>query len=249
MRKNTKFNLYINSDNKRIWNIIEDLKHEKVDISSYLCSKIIEGYEKDNHHPMSEPIVKAPIKEKNHLIYDLAEIAKEAEENGIDGHDISYVLPHMYSNSEISKDDMTDLVSFIVKLYLTVVNTNEIKKIILANPDKFPNTKKDIDTKYRINEFKKLLNLELFDDIDRKVLYDEQKKKEEMEERNIKMIELNRQKLQIERQQWEHENPGREFWTKGMSDEEIETSNKLLSGEWEIVTTDSYEPDETSTFI
>lgn len=245
MKKDNKFRLYINAQNKRMWNIIEELRSNGLNVSSYFCSKIIEGYEKDNHHPMSvaEPEHIAPILKKNHLIHDLTILAKEHETIGIDGLNINYVLPHMFSNSEISKEDMTDLVVFIFKLYTTVICTNDIKNIIINNPDKILSSKKDLNSKYKSDEFKKILNLELLDDIDRKILFEEQKKKAAVEERNRKMIELTRKKLEMEKTQWEIENPGRAYWTKGMSDEEIETSNKLLSGEWEIVT-DSYEPTE-----
>jgi hypothetical protein len=156
----------------------------------------------------------------------------------------------MYFKAELTREAMVDIAVFAFKLYMTIINTEEIRNVIIKHPEKVLKSKRDTQIKYKVEGLKKLLNLELLDDIDRKILYDEQKQKEEMEERNRKMMELNRQKLQIEKAQWEFENPGREYWTKGMTDEEIETSNKLMSGEWEIVTDEPQEGgDDSSTFI
>ena len=222
------FKLYLNSSNKKVWDIINECQKKGISPSDYLCKKILED---------QQPVIETP-KPKS-LIERLIEIAREYEDKGIDGLDISYKLPYLYKKEEISKEDMIDLILFTQKLKITIEETGNFLEIFNELPI---DSKRDIMNKDKMVLFKKLLQFKLVAESEK--LDREQKQREKQ-----RRLEEFNQKREEEVRQWLLDNPGKEYWMKGLSDEEVkeqlEQDSKILSGEWIIEgVNDDNEPEE-----
>lgn len=267
---NKKFRLYINAQNKDVWKAIQYAESLGLNASSYLCDKIIQGWtddieiEKDNPdynyrkrlenenqqiQMEQQKLLTTLINNKERTVKNLVEIAKEYEDRGIEGHDISYIIPAMFERGLITKEDMANLILFTIKLYLTLTYT---QTNILQSCNSFiqrllSGMKRDINVNTLIKDFKgelinKLNIKSLIEDQERIKKHEYEYLKKKKEENIKKAMEIQKLKQKLEIEQWKIMNPNKELWMKDMNDDEIQLSNKIFSGEYTIV---DYSDEET----
>jgi hypothetical protein len=228
-RKSDKtFKLYINSGNKRFWDVVKFAEQKGINVSSYLIEKILKNFDEDVSNPGM------PLLSKPSFIPALIDLAKDYEKNGIEGSRMSYKIPAAFDNMEISNQDMVTLTLFALQLYITILKNDGVQKSIRIDPDSILRTRKDIDSLKNVSEFKRVLESHMVLDMDRIRRDEELREREEKDKRNREAVELYRQKTDLDRRVWDLMHPGVPYWQKGKTAEQIETSNKLFSGEWTI---------------
>jgi hypothetical protein len=127
------------------------------------------------------------------------------------------------------------LTIFAIQLYITILKNDGIQKILDKMPERMLRTRKDIESLRTMDEFRSLLSKYMVLNMDRLQKEENDRLKDEQDRLYEYQRELLAEKLLADKKIWEKQNPGKPYWQKGMTDEEIETSNKLASGEWEIV--------------
>ena len=226
--------LYFNDSHVAAASLWQWCKDNKIPCSEYFARAAIEKFEREHgRHPFLVKKEIAEDKPKN-VVEKLIDLAFEYEERGISGADITYKLPHMFKNGEISKETMAYLIIFIMKLKITIDETGNFAEIL----DEFPvDSKRDIQSKEKMDYFKKLLNLKLQRESQRHAQHEREKLKElarEEHERNVKR----------EWDEWKKLHPDKPYWMKGLTEEEIEVSEKIGSGEWKVVGMNDYDDDD-----
>lgn len=216
------FKLYINKKHQRFWDIIKFAESKGVNPSDYICKTLINGFNKEMPEP-KKPIIPA-----------LLDVAQDYQDHGIDGQMMSYKIPKMFDRMQISKEDMMLLTIFAIQLYITVLKNDGIQKILDAFPEKMLRTRKDIESLKTMDEFRSLLSKNMILNLNRLQKEEQDRIKDEQDNRLKRQRESMAEKLLADKREWEKHNPNKPYWQKGMTDEEIETSNKLYSGEWEI---------------
>jgi hypothetical protein len=226
-KSNKTFKLYINSKHQRFWDIIKHAEKQGVNPSDYICKSLITNFNKEVPEPPKA------------FVPALLELAERYEEQGIDGCQMSYKIPKMFDRMQISNDEMTILTIFAIQLYITILKNDGIQKILETMPEKMLRTRKDIESLRTMDEFKSLLSSKMVLNMDRLQKQEQDRIKQEQDEFQKQQQNLLAEKLASDKKEWEEQNPDKPYWQKNMTDEEIETSNKIASGEWEIVD-DSY---------
>jgi hypothetical protein len=232
------FKLYINQSNKKVWEVIRFAESQGISPSDYICKKVLEG---DPSAIPSTVITEEQLPPKD-LIERLIDISKEYEENGINerGLDITYILPRMFEQGKITHEEMVVLTIFIIKFYITIVNTGNMKFILQEIIE--ITSKRDISNTALMNHFKQVLlnNLQIDEEIIRKenerLKAEAQKReREQLEQLHLKLKKDYEERIKFEKQQWELLHPDIPFWAKDLDDEEIELSDKIVDNDLIIV--------------
>lgn len=202
-------------------------KDANIPSSEFFSQAAMEKFDREKRDPslIKRNLVKneEEIKKKS-FIERLYELAKEYEEHGMDGADITYKLPRAFNRREIGKEQMAYIILFAQKLKISIDETGNFAEIL----DEYPiDSKRDIQNKDKMDYFARLINIKLKNENER--LKKEQKKKEE-----DARWEAHIAKKKIEKEEWNKQNPGKPFWMKGLSEDEIETELKIESGEYKV---------------
>lgn len=258
-----KFRIYINAQNKDVWKAIEYAESLGLNASSYLCDKIIQGWTEDIEIEKDNPdynyrkklenekqslqleqqkLLTTLLSNKERTVKNLVSIANEYEERGIEGYDISYIIPMMYSQNLVTKEDMANLILFTVKLYLTLTytHTNILQSCNSYVQRLVSCIRRDINVNTLIKDFKeeilnKLSLKQTLEEQEKIQKHEQEYKRKKHQEQIKKTKELYKLKQKLEIEQWKLLNPNKELWMKGMTDDEIETSNKIFSGEYTVI--------------
>lgn len=200
-------------------------KDSNIPSSEFFSQAAVEKFDRERRDPAlikRNLIKKEEEVQKKSFLQRLYELAKEYEEEGMDGSDMTYRLPRSFDRQEIGKPQMAYIILFAQKLKITIDETGNFSEIL----DEFPvDSKRDIQNKVKMDYFKSLINLKLKNENEN--LKKEKKKKEEQER-----WEAHIEKRKKEKAEWEKLNPGKAFWMKDLSDDEIETALKIDSGEY-----------------
>jgi hypothetical protein len=231
-KKDKTFRLYINQSNIKVWEAIAYAESQGISPSDYLCKKVIEEFQRNK----DLPIVKIQEDQPKNLIDELVSLAVDYEHNGIDGLDISYCLPRYFDQGLISREDMALLGVFLIKSYITFMETGNVRKV-LTEIDPL-SSKRDITSVSIMEQFKEHLI--------EKIQYDPEKIKREeeirlrlQEEEHIhKMKQIRLEKIRQEKQDWELLHFDIPFDQRDMTEEQREIRNKLDSGDYVIIGSD-----------
>ncbi len=206
----------------QIWQWCKDAN---IPSSEFFNQAAIEKFDREKRDPVlikTNLVKKSEEVRKKSFAQRLFELAKEYEEEGMDGADISYKLPKMFNNQEIGKQQMAYIILFAQKLKITIDETGNLAKIL----DEYPiDSKRDIQNKTKMDYFKTILDIKLNNE--NQTLKQEQKKKEEQAR-----WEAHLQKRKKEKEEWYKLNPNKPFWAKDLTDEEYEVELKIQSGEY-----------------
>lgn len=258
-----KFRIYINAQNKDVWKAIEYAESLGLNASSYICDKIIQGWTEDIEIEKDNPdynyrkklenekqslqleqqkLLTTLLSNKERTVKNLVSIANEYEERGIEGYDISYIIPMMYSQNLVTKEDMANLILFTVKLYLTLTytHTNILQSCNSYVQRLVSCIRRDINVNTLIKDFKeeilnKLSLKQTLEEQEKIQKHEQEYKRKKHQEQIKKTKELYKLKQKLEIEQWKLLNPNKELWMKDMTDDEIETSNKIFSGEYTVI--------------
>jgi len=242
-KKPREVKLYFNDRNHKAAEIWQWCRENNIPCSEYFNMAAVEKFKRDYLYNPSilQQVLKQEKEQKNEevdhpksFVQQLIDIATEYEEKGIDGADISYKLPYMYSKGQISKEQMAYIILFAQKLKITIDETGNFAEIL----DEYPiDSKRDIQNKPKMDQFKKILQLKLTKESDK--LKKEKKKLEDQAR-----LEDYIQKKKKEAEEWNKQHPDKPFWTKDLTDEEYEVELKIESGEYKVLGINYFPEDE-----
>ena len=106
------FPLYINANNKPVWNVINKAEEAGLSPSDVLCQRIL----------ASSGVV--PMKKSKSIFERLLDLAVEAENEGID---FVYLFTQLFQGQN---EKVYDLTSFTVKLYTAITQTTNLQQYI-----------------------------------------------------------------------------------------------------------------------
>jgi hypothetical protein len=233
------FRLYINQSNKKVWEAIRFAESQGISPSDYICKKVLEGDPSAIPTAIIEAGSEQPPKD---LIERLIDISKEYEENGINERDldITYILPRMFEQGKITHEEMVVLTIFIIKFYITIVNTGNMKFILQEIIE--ITSKRDISNTALMDHFKQVLlnNFQIDEEVIRKenerLKAEAQKReREQLKQLHIKLKKDYDERIRFEKQQWELLHPDIPFWAKDLDEEEIELSDRIVDNDLIIV--------------
>ena len=210
-----KKDIYVNESNKRLYyTIIDECKRLGISPSDFMIKT---SYEKLTSAGGLEAAGNyTPIKQDTDLLKDLIRLANNMQNNGIDGLNLSYILPYRYERGYITLPDIVNLYNLAFRINVILMQVPAIRDAFLMS-DLKRNSIRYIESdefgQFR-GEF--LTNLQY-------TTKKEQEKKEFYE------------KIQREnkiKEQWTREHPGIPYHLRDVRPEDLDFFLKVENGEW-----------------